>query len=207
MVSCRQKVANRRNAQRSTGPRTQEGKVRASQNALTHGLTSQDVVLPWEDPEEFAQLRDGLYQDLQPVGAVERHLVDTVSICIWRLQRIAKIEVGVIEYEHYQGELDEILEAIGRSHNVSDKEFELTPPSGPREQMLQNLLAAGLPIQQKLKTTGPFLGLAFKNAEPTLRHLPRYEASIRKTLSTALRELKERQAERTSSYTRKLVMG
>ncbi len=124
-----------------------------------------------------------------------------------RNAHIVGIEAAVIAYEHYQGELDEILETINNLHKTPDKAIEYSPPSSSREQILENLTAAGWPIQEKLKTTGPLLGLAFKRAEPTLRQLPRYEASIRKTLETALRELKGRQAERTSGYTRKLVMG
>ncbi len=205
MVSCKQIEANRRNARKSNGPRTQKGKARSSQNALKHGLTSQEILLPWEDPKEFAQFRQDLYQDLQPAGALEQHLADTIAASIWRLQRIVGIEAAVIAYEHYQGELDEILEAIDNLHETPDKAIEYSPPSSSREQILENLTAAGWPIQEKLKTTGPLLGLAFKRAEPTLRQLPRYEASTRKTLEMALRELKGRQAERTSGKTGRIT--
>jgi hypothetical protein len=44
---------NRRNAARSTGPRTPEGKSRSRLNALKHGLTARTLVLPGEDPEAF----------------------------------------------------------------------------------------------------------------------------------------------------------
>ena len=48
MASPAQLAANRRNAQKSTGPRTAEGKKRASLNALKHGMTAKTVVLPHE---------------------------------------------------------------------------------------------------------------------------------------------------------------
>ena len=45
--------ANRKNAQRSTGPKTPEGKARSSKNALKHGLTSEELILPGENPEAY----------------------------------------------------------------------------------------------------------------------------------------------------------
>ena len=50
--------ANRRNARKSTGPRTLVGKARSSKNAVRHGLLSRDVLLPDEDPEQFDTFRD-----------------------------------------------------------------------------------------------------------------------------------------------------
>ena len=58
--------ANRLNAQRSTGPRTAEGKARSSQNAVRHGLTAKCPVLPGEDPAEFAAFSEALFEDLTP---------------------------------------------------------------------------------------------------------------------------------------------
>jgi hypothetical protein len=54
MATPAQIIANQANAQRSTGPRTVEGKQASSANATSHGLTSRSTVLPGEDPEEYA---------------------------------------------------------------------------------------------------------------------------------------------------------
>src|SRR5262245_55553097 len=62
----RQLEANRLNARRSSGPRTQEGKGRARMNALRHGLTAKSIVIGDEDPKEFEDLRAKLQHDLQP---------------------------------------------------------------------------------------------------------------------------------------------
>src|SRR5687768_17091307 len=53
-TSARRLAANRRNAQRSTGPRTDAGKRRASRNALKHGLCSTSACLPGECPAAYA---------------------------------------------------------------------------------------------------------------------------------------------------------
>jgi hypothetical protein len=53
MTSFRQIEANRRNALRSTGPKTGEGKQRASQNAVRHGLTAETVIIPLEDADDY----------------------------------------------------------------------------------------------------------------------------------------------------------
>ena len=51
--------ANRRNAQKSTGPKTERGKARAKLNAIKHGLTARTImsVLPQEDPVVSLMIR------------------------------------------------------------------------------------------------------------------------------------------------------
>ncbi|MFC1673976.1 hypothetical protein ACFL12_07520 [Pseudomonadota bacterium] len=89
-------AANRRNAQRSTGPRTDAGKARSSFNGLRHGLYARDVVLPGEDRAAFDDLLDRLAADLAPEGAVEDELVRTAASLWWRLGRSAAIEAGLL---------------------------------------------------------------------------------------------------------------
>src|SRR3954452_11201638 len=78
--SARKLEANRANAAKSNGPRTPEGKARASMNAVTHGLTADEIVLPGEDEEEWAALCEQFDADLRPRGATERELVTRVCI-------------------------------------------------------------------------------------------------------------------------------
>jgi len=75
-ISERKLAANRANAQLSTGPRTPEGKARSSRNALKHGLLSSQILLEHESAEELEALREGLYEELQPIGALEETLVE-----------------------------------------------------------------------------------------------------------------------------------
>ena len=68
MTSRRRLEANRQNAQKSTGPKTDEGKSVSKMNAVKHGLLAQEFVLRGEDPDEFDALRDGLVAELRPNG-------------------------------------------------------------------------------------------------------------------------------------------
>ncbi len=86
MATQKQIEANRRNAQRSTGPRTEEGKRRVSDNAIRHGLAaSPSRFLPHEDPAEYHEMRGALIQDWQPVGAQELMLVDHIAQGWWAM--------------------------------------------------------------------------------------------------------------------------
>ena len=87
MTSAAQVFANRSNAQKSTGPRTPEGKEKASQNALTHGLFSREAVIRGEDEDEFELHRERLLGQLNPVGLLEEILAERVIDLAWRLQR------------------------------------------------------------------------------------------------------------------------
>jgi hypothetical protein len=89
-------AANRQNAQRSTGPRTQAGKAVTRLNALSHGLSAQDPVLPGEQYEEYEALIGALARDLQPVGPLEHLCVVRIASLIWRLARIPRLETGVL---------------------------------------------------------------------------------------------------------------
>ncbi|MEN6424854.1 MAG: hypothetical protein ABFE13_05800 [Phycisphaerales bacterium] len=92
MATVAQIQANRLNAQKSTGPRTAEGKERASQNALKHGLLAREAVIQGEDPEEFELYREGMLQELTPAGAVETMLAERVVGLSWRLRRAERLQ-------------------------------------------------------------------------------------------------------------------
>ena len=92
--------ANRKNAKRSTGPRTERGKSIARFNAVTRGLFAKHVIIPICDGDqagkEFQSLLDGLHQDFQPVGFYEEWLVIKIAQCMWRLRRATRCESGSI---------------------------------------------------------------------------------------------------------------
>ena len=106
MTSEKQIQANRRNALKSTGPKTPEGKDAARQNAKKHGLRSQEVLLPGEDEDALKELDEKLRAELQPVGELENLLVDGIVAVHWRLHRLRQVEAGIFAWELY-GELAE----------------------------------------------------------------------------------------------------
>ena len=91
----RQAMANRRNAQKSTGPKTDEGKATARLNALKHGLLSAHVLLPNEDAGALADFAACLRSSLAPVGDVEALLADRIISSAWRLRRLMAVEAGL----------------------------------------------------------------------------------------------------------------
>jgi hypothetical protein len=98
--------ANRANAQKSTGPRTPEGKERASHNALKHGLLAKDVVVMGEDIDDFALFRDQLGAELAPVGLVESRLVERIAGLMWRLQRAERVQTESFDLLYSQCAID-----------------------------------------------------------------------------------------------------
>lgn len=81
---------------RSTGPRTEEGKKRSSLNAMRHGLTSQIVVLPTEDMDAYLAHSRRFESDFAPQGAVETHLAQTLADAAWRLARVRSLEHSLL---------------------------------------------------------------------------------------------------------------
>jgi len=92
MATEAQVVANRRNAEKSTGPRTPEGKAVVSQNAVKHGLLAQADVIRGEDREEFELYREELFWELNPLGTMESRLAERIVSLAWRLRRAERLQ-------------------------------------------------------------------------------------------------------------------
>ena len=91
-----QRLASRRNGARSRGPVTAEGKARAARNALRHGLCSAETVLvPGEDPSEFAELLADLRAEHRPRDLSEDLLVQRLAVTVWKLARCDRLEAGL----------------------------------------------------------------------------------------------------------------
>ena len=84
MISEKQLEANRRNAQHSTGPKTDEGKQHSSRNNLRHGLTGQISLLPTEDREAHGAFCNELSDSLKPETPMERQFAQSVAEDSWR---------------------------------------------------------------------------------------------------------------------------
>jgi len=99
MSSFRQIEANRRNAQLSTGPVTEEGKQRSRQNAVRHGLTAETVIDALEDADDYAAFEMTVTADFDAQSAVERELVLRLASLLWRLRRATAIEAGLFRIQ------------------------------------------------------------------------------------------------------------
>src|SRR5918994_1401915 len=81
----------------SGGPKTEEGKDVARWNATRHGIRSPAPVVPGvEKPEDWDEYRDGMLEDLAPLGSLELALAERVATLAWRLHRVTRYETESI---------------------------------------------------------------------------------------------------------------
>lgn len=98
-MTARKLAANRANARKSTGPRTAEGKARVSQNAITHGMLAQNLVIIDEYAESMDEMNailEGLQRDIAPTSLLEQFLIERIAACYWRLRRSYRFETNSI---------------------------------------------------------------------------------------------------------------
>ena len=93
MTSQKQLQANRRNAQKSTGPKSEQGKSIVAQNATTHGFTANTPLIPGEDPTAYSTFKTQLTKELNPQGPAEIMLTERIIDLSWRLKRSGKLHV------------------------------------------------------------------------------------------------------------------
>jgi hypothetical protein len=96
MAAAAQIEANRLNAQKSTGPRTDRGKALVKLNAIKHGMTARTImpVLPQEDPKGLEDLTRQFITDMNPRNAPERGLVCRAARLTWELERADRVETA-----------------------------------------------------------------------------------------------------------------
>ena len=111
MTSVAKIEANRRNAVKSTGPRSMAGRCRVRWNAVKDGILSKAVIINsgWgeERPADFARLLENLREDYRPCGTIEEMLVERIAISYWRLRRVLNAEVGEIQKRLSHGVVQE----------------------------------------------------------------------------------------------------
>jgi hypothetical protein len=96
MATRKQIEANRRNARKSTGPRTSAGRAVSSRNALRHGLTAFQIIIPGESAVEFNAFYQERYEALAPVDPVGEGMVERIITLEWRLRRVYRVEAMVM---------------------------------------------------------------------------------------------------------------
>ncbi len=205
MTSEKQIRANRRNALKSTGPKTPEGKATVRLNARTHGLRSQEILFPGEDEDALKGLNENLRAELQPVGELENLLVDGIVAAHWRLRRLRRVEAGIFAWEHY-GELLERAQDEAKTYERSSLEDFMENQYGPSERITderkhQEALAEAQEMKAKRNAETATLGRTFiRDADKAnaFSKLSRYETAIERGLYKALHELQRLQAARST---------
>ncbi|HVV45948.1 MAG TPA: hypothetical protein VHC72_12120 [Bryobacteraceae bacterium] len=95
MPTQKQIAANRRNAQKSTGPRTEHGKSISRLNARREGFTGQIIILDAEDRPHFEKFQSALVADLQPKTTLELSLAHGIAWDTWRLNHLRAVETNL----------------------------------------------------------------------------------------------------------------
>ena len=200
MTSDKQIQANRRNARKSTGPKTPEGKAAVRLNALKHGLLSQEMLLPGEDEEALRVLGEHLRNELQPAGELENLLVDRIIASYWRLLRVGRVEAGIFAWEHFE-ELAERAEREAHRYeaNLADDLVKVLDITITDEKKHEEALSRARRIRSGQEDETATLGRTFaRDADQAnaFSKLSRYETTIERALYRALHELERRQAAR-----------
>lgn len=115
-TSDKQIAANRRNAERSTGPKSDLGKLRSSKNAIKHGIYSQTTVLFNEEQEEYDEHLQDFIARFEPQDRVELRLVQRMADCEWRLARARYIETATIDLQ-----VDDTAELVEKRFKTVDE--------------------------------------------------------------------------------------
>jgi hypothetical protein len=124
MTSYRQIEANRRNALKSTGPKTDAGKQVSRCNAVRHGLTAETVLSALEDAEDYKAFEVAITADYDAQSAVERELVLRLASILWRLRRATSMETGLFEIQAQQlHDFRQNRQLLSNSHEVIHTAF------------------------------------------------------------------------------------
>jgi hypothetical protein len=171
MATQAQILANRLNAQKSTGPRTSQGKAVVSHNAVKHGLLARQAVISSECQADFDLYRDQILTELAPESPMESMLSERIVILSWRLKRVGRIQAQTIDAlntDNTSSPLTKLTQSLFfKNHNQS--------------QTAQSASAADL-------TLGRMAIKDFSHAR-VLDHLLMYERRIEHSLYKTLFEL------------------
>ncbi len=198
MTSPRQIEANRLNALKSTGPRTENGKQQSRRNAIRHGLTAETVIEPLENPEEYQAFEEAIVSEYLPRTPVEQELVHRLASLFWRLRRATSIETGLLRM---QGEILQAFRSCRQKALESGEGEGAGACADYRQGRLADAQAAHVPDPEIRPAPNPsrdiaisFLRLANLDNE-LIDRLSRYESGLwRQLVQTifALQTLKRR---------------
>jgi hypothetical protein len=197
MTSEKQAKANRRNALKSTGPKTPDGKVAMRYNATKHSLLSREVLLPGEDEATLRELDELLREELHAVGELGNLLVDRIVAAHCRLRRLGRVEAGIFSWQLYE-ELAERAQQEAKNY-VSTMADVYNNDIIRDRQKHQEALSKTQEMKAKQDAETTRLGRNFiRDADKAnaFSKLSRYETTIERSLFRALHELQRLQAAR-----------
>ncbi len=131
-------IANRRNAQKSTGPKTPRGKTTISHNALTNGFFARQAVISSEDQAEFDLYRQQFLEELSPETSMESMLAERIVNLSWRLIRTGRIQnqtIDALNTPDPNNPITKLKESILKNLNKT----QALPPEPPPDLLLGRL--------------------------------------------------------------------
>ena len=215
MTSLRQIEANRRNALKSMGPKTPEGKEASRCNAVRHGLTAETVIGALEDADDYREFEAAIIADYDAQSAVERELVLRLASLLWRLRRATSIETGLFEIQaghlrdYRQGrQLDAetrtvVYSGFGQSRLMHSEQHLEESDTGSTNSPSSAALATTDPAAD---VTRSFLRLTNLPSYP-LDRLSRYEASLWRQAGQILLALDSLDRRKPQDRWRRLPLG
>ena len=205
-ISDKKLQANRRNALKSTGPRTTQGKSRSSRNAITHGLFARNLLLPDESSQELHELKMSILKRLNPRDMLELQLVDQIVADCWMGRRARSAEQVLYrtrlvqfqdqqeqrreqELSRLQSQAQECQSHIGTAqirkyHPELVEEYEQAEEAVKQaEQELDDPL--------HVPTAAELMMCMFEESDPTLDRLHRYSRRLEYSLNRCLNQLRK----------------
>ena len=99
MSTQERKDSSRANGAKARGPVTPEGRARSRAARLTHGLTSDQILLEYESQEQFNALREEYFADYRPQTRPQFDLVDQLVTARWRLSRVIALQTALMDHQ------------------------------------------------------------------------------------------------------------
>jgi hypothetical protein len=210
MTSYHQIEANRRNALKSTGPKTEAGKQASRCNAVRHGLTAETVIGVLEDREDYKAFEAAITADYDAQSAVERELVLRLASLLWRLRRATMMETGLFEIQaEHLSSYRQSHQLPANSRDIIDAAFEradLDTHDSRAEDRVRTIFRSEINSDHpKIEFARCFLRLA-NLPNFALDRLSRYEATLWRQVGRILFALdaldRRKPQERTRSFSR-----
>ena len=201
MATKRQIAANRRNARRSTGPKSAAGKAASSANALRHGLAAaRAVVLPDEDADAYERLRQGVLADLDPAGALQEALAQRIVVLLWRLDRAARLEAELFVHGRLAVQRKEVAASAVRESAAAGLTALLGEADGARREARFEARRA---IDADIRAQAPSAQVLVEREESAkaFDRLARHEGTLQRALNRTLDDFRglRREAEAASA--------